>query len=201
MCRVSRLTRSQCLNLTNPEIYIWLQTSQRAQQCIRLASWRWRWWRCLRVSGDALMVWNCMTLGEVSRRGAGSPHCGTGGGSQGRRRRGSWAAGAPALTCEHCISCIVPRRQPLERQLSTAGSESDMRIDPPPPCAGATAQSLELYAQCGGKGGNCGSFACVDAPFPGKACPSGAFCHRQSEWYHQCVQGERCKMERWSISA
>ena len=45
--------------------------------------------------------------------------------------------------------------------------------------------SLGIWEQCGGKGGNCGSYTCADGPYPAQ-CPSGASCQRLNEWYHQC---------------
>ncbi len=48
--------------------------------------------------------------------------------------------------------------------------------------------ALRLYDQCGGEGGSCKQAgACVDAPYPGKACPAGASCQKQNNWYYQCL--------------
>ena len=53
--------------------------------------------------------------------------------------------------------------------------------------AAATAQ-LALWDQCGGMGGNCKEAgACVDGPYPSKACSTNASCQRQDEWYWQCL--------------
>jgi hypothetical protein len=64
----------------------------------------------------------------------------------------------------------------------------------PAPRAGlatAQAQQLKLWDQCGGQGGNCKEAAiCMDGPFPGKACPSGFTCLKQSNWYYQCLPTE-----------
>jgi hypothetical protein len=47
---------------------------------------------------------------------------------------------------------------------------------------------LKLWDQCGGEGGNCKQAgACVDGPYPGKACPAGASCQKQNNWYYQCL--------------
>ncbi len=52
----------------------------------------------------------------------------------------------------------------------------------------AAAQELRLWDQCGGEGGSCKEAGtCVDGPFPGKACPSGSSCLKQSNWYYQCL--------------
>jgi hypothetical protein len=55
--------------------------------------------------------------------------------------------------------------------------------------AGVAAQKeLALYSQCGGEGGNCGSYgACADTAYPGYQCIAGASCKRQSNWYYQCL--------------
>jgi hypothetical protein len=42
--------------------------------------------------------------------------------------------------------------------------------------------TLELWAQCGGKGGNCASSSCADGPYPAQTCPAGSSCQRESEW-------------------
>jgi hypothetical protein len=34
-------------------------------------------------------------------------------------------------------------------------------------------QGGKMWDQCGGQGGNCGSYICQDAPFAKFACPSG----------------------------
>jgi hypothetical protein len=49
-------------------------------------------------------------------------------------------------------------------------------------CAAAAGPStLQLWQQCGGRGGECASNgACADAPFLA-ACPAGSTCQRQSE--------------------
>jgi hypothetical protein len=73
--------------------------------------------------------------------------------------------------------------------LSSAAPDDDVLKTCAPPTAGtaATAAQLVLWDQCGGVGGSCqGLGACVDGPYPGKACPPGASCQRQSEWYWQC---------------
>jgi hypothetical protein len=55
----------------------------------------------------------------------------------------------------------------------------------------ASAGNPKLYDQCGGEGGNCKQAgACVNGPFPGKACPAGASCLKQSNWYFQCLPTE-----------
>jgi hypothetical protein len=46
--------------------------------------------------------------------------------------------------------------------------------------------SLGLWDQCGGMGGSCEAFGCVDAPFAGASCPASAGCVRLSEWWYQC---------------
>ena len=55
--------------------------------------------------------------------------------------------------------------------------------------AGAQAQ-LKLWDQCGGQGGSCNAFACVDGPFPGQSCPAGSSCLKQSKYYYQCLPSE-----------
>ena len=50
--------------------------------------------------------------------------------------------------------------------------------------------TIELYKQCGGKGGSCQQDGqCVDAPWSGKSCKSGS-CKRANEWHHQCEPGD-----------
>jgi hypothetical protein len=44
-----------------------------------------------------------------------------------------------------------------------------------------------MWDQCGGLGGNCAQRGCVDGPFAGASCPSGAFCQKFSQWYYQCL--------------
>jgi hypothetical protein len=60
--------------------------------------------------------------------------------------------------------------------------------------ASAAAQAqLRLWGQCGGQGGSCkeaGAGACVDGPYPGKSCPAGSSCLKQSNWYYQCLPSE-----------
>ena len=59
------------------------------------------------------------------------------------------------------------------------------------PAAGAAAQELKLWDQCGGEGGNCKTAGtCLNGPFPGKTCPSGSSCLKQSNWYFQCLPTE-----------
>ena len=53
----------------------------------------------------------------------------------------------------------------------------------------AAQSSLKMWDQCGGQGGNCNSYQCVDGAFANYACPSGASCQRQNQWYHQCLPG------------
>jgi hypothetical protein len=46
------------------------------------------------------------------------------------------------------------------------------------------AAGLQLWSQCGGKGGECAKLgACADAVFGAASCPPGSTCHRQSEWW------------------
>ena len=60
-----------------------------------------------------------------------------------------------------------------------------------PYLAGAAAQELKLWDQCGGEGGNCKQGGtCVNGPFPGKTCPAGSSCLKQSNWYFQCLPTE-----------
>ncbi len=47
--------------------------------------------------------------------------------------------------------------------------------------AAASSGILQLGDQCGGRGGNCNSFTCLDGSYPGQTCPSGSSCQRQSE--------------------
>jgi hypothetical protein len=54
---------------------------------------------------------------------------------------------------------------------------------------GGSGSTLNLWDQCGGKGGNCGSFTCVDGVFPGQSCPAGSTCQRLHEWFSQCRPG------------
>ncbi len=56
----------------------------------------------------------------------------------------------------------------------------------------ATAQAqLKLWDQCGGEGGNCKDVGtCINGPFPGKDCPAGSSCLKQSNWYYQCLPTE-----------
>jgi hypothetical protein len=74
------------------------------------------------------------------------------------------------------------------------GSKSCQSVQRPASSAGfsaAASAQLRLWDQCGGQGGSCrDAGGCVDAPFPGKACPSGASCLKQSNWYYQCLPTE-----------
>ena len=48
-------------------------------------------------------------------------------------------------------------------------------------------RELKLGQQCGGKGGSCQQDGqCVDGPWQGWKCPSGAQCVRRNEWHWQC---------------
>jgi hypothetical protein len=49
--------------------------------------------------------------------------------------------------------------------------------------------TLNLWDQCGGKGGNCAQFTCIDGLYPGQSCPAGSSCQRLHEWYSQCRPG------------
>jgi hypothetical protein len=51
---------------------------------------------------------------------------------------------------------------------------------------GSGGGTLNMWDQCGGKGGNCASYQCVDAIYPGQACPAGSSCQRLHEGYSQC---------------
>jgi hypothetical protein len=42
--------------------------------------------------------------------------------------------------------------------------------------------TLNWWDQCGGLGGNCNKYTCVDGAFPNYACPSGTSCQRQNQW-------------------
>ncbi len=44
---------------------------------------------------------------------------------------------------------------------------------------GGSGATLNVWDQCGGKGGNCNGYTCVDGPFPGQSCPSGTSCQRK----------------------
>jgi hypothetical protein len=55
--------------------------------------------------------------------------------------------------------------------------------------AGQGFGTLDVWDQCGGKGGNCAQYACVDGLYPGQSCPSGSTCQRLHEWYSQCRPG------------
>jgi hypothetical protein len=55
-----------------------------------------------------------------------------------------------------------------------------------PDASGAATGGLDIWAQCGGRGGNCGQYTCVDGAYPGQTCPAGASCQRLHEWYYQC---------------
>jgi hypothetical protein len=46
--------------------------------------------------------------------------------------------------------------------------------------------TLNLWDQCGGKGGNCAQYTCADSLYPGQTCPAGSTCQRLHEWYSQC---------------
>ena len=55
----------------------------------------------------------------------------------------------------------------------------------PVPAGARAAIDIELWGQCGGKGGNCGSFgACKDSAYPAASakCSVPGVCARQSEW-------------------
>jgi hypothetical protein len=52
--------------------------------------------------------------------------------------------------------------------------------------SGTAAGALALWAQCGGKGGDCSRYTCLDGIYPGQSCPSGSNCYKLSEWYSQC---------------
>ncbi len=45
---------------------------------------------------------------------------------------------------------------------------------------GSAGATLNLWDQCGGKGGNCASYQCVDGLYPGSSC------QRLHEFYSQC---------------
>jgi hypothetical protein len=55
--------------------------------------------------------------------------------------------------------------------------------------AGQNFGTLNLWDQCGGKGGSCSQFTCADGLYPGQSCPPGATCQRLHEWYSQCRPG------------
>jgi hypothetical protein len=52
---------------------------------------------------------------------------------------------------------------------------------------GSGGGGLKIWDQCGGMGGNCNSYGCVDGPYSGASCPAGAVCQRSSSWYYQCL--------------
>jgi hypothetical protein len=52
------------------------------------------------------------------------------------------------------------------------------------PLGGGSA--LAKWQQCGGKGGDCSKWSCVDGPFPGTSCLSGSSCQKETQWYYQC---------------
>ncbi len=52
--------------------------------------------------------------------------------------------------------------------------------------APSTGGSLKLHDQCGGLGGNCHLYTCLDGAYPGWTCPAGSQCKRKHSWYHQC---------------
>jgi hypothetical protein len=58
----------------------------------------------------------------------------------------------------------------------------------------ADGYSLGLWGQCGGRGGNCASFSCVDGPFPDLTCPAGSSCQRESEWSVICASKSSCEL-------
>jgi hypothetical protein len=41
-----------------------------------------------------------------------------------------------------------------------------------------------MWGQCGGMGGGCQPYGCVDGPFA--RCPAGSSCLRLSHWFYQC---------------
>jgi hypothetical protein len=46
---------------------------------------------------------------------------------------------------------------------------------------GGSGSTLNVWEQCGGKGGNCAAYTCVDGQYPGQTCPSGTACQRKRE--------------------
>jgi hypothetical protein len=42
--------------------------------------------------------------------------------------------------------------------------------------------TLKPWDQCGGQGGNCGGFQCVDNTYPDYGCSDGWSCQRQNNW-------------------
>jgi hypothetical protein len=75
---------------------------------------------------------------------------------------------------------------PAPARKSTARKASPARKSRSAP---APAVQLAKWQQCGGKGGDCNKagFSCMDAQFPGVACPAGTACKKQNEWYYQCI--------------
>jgi hypothetical protein len=53
----------------------------------------------------------------------------------------------------------------------------------------ASGSTLNLWDQCGGKGGNCAQYTCIDGLYPGQSCPPGSTCQRLHEFYSQCRPG------------
>lgn len=53
-----------------------------------------------------------------------------------------------------------------------------------PPTPGIT--TIATWGQCGGQGGECGTYQCIDAVFPDTQCAPGSTCQRQHQWYWQC---------------
>ena len=52
---------------------------------------------------------------------------------------------------------------------------------------GSPTATLAIWQQCGGAGGDCGSYGtCSDSPYPGQICPAGAplclACHAANGW-------------------
>jgi hypothetical protein len=54
---------------------------------------------------------------------------------------------------------------------------------------GGAQYTLGWWDQCGGMGGNCAGYQCLDGWYPNYACPSGTSCQRQNQWYYQCLPG------------
>jgi hypothetical protein len=52
--------------------------------------------------------------------------------------------------------------------------------------SGGAGSTLRVWDQCGGKGGNCAQYTCLDGLWPGQSCPAGTSCVRLHEFYSQC---------------
>jgi hypothetical protein len=85
-------------------------------------------------------------------------------------------------SCKH--QCFWPgaasRCNPLECKCA---------LPNPSYCPSAAGGQLSWWSQCGGNGGSCSQYTCLDGTFPGWSCAAGSACIRQSSYLWQCTPG------------